>query len=155
MNANTMNTDANGDTFAAPYRTFIEAIKVCFAKYTTFKGRASRSECWWFLLFIFLVDLAVFVACEYLLDNHVLSDSFFSQVWALLVILPAFAVGTRRLHDIGRSGWWQLLCILHWIWILIPHEYSDPYLTFFRISNIPLIALIVMWCLRAKPYPAT
>jgi uncharacterized membrane protein YhaH (DUF805 family) len=77
---------------------FGQAISTCFSKYATFSGRASRPEFWWFALFQFLVSLVA---------------SFFGDIVSGLVslalLLPALAVGARRLHDIGKSGWWQLL----------------------------------------------
>ena len=79
---------------------FGQAISVCLSKYATFAGRASRSEFWWFVLFQILVSLAAGM-----LGNVI------GALVNLALLLPAFAVGTRRLHDIGKSGWWQLLTL--------------------------------------------
>ena len=79
---------------------FLQAIKSCLGQYATFSGRASRSEFWWFFLFQVLVMIAA----------SILGDAAYSIV-VLGLLLPALAVGTRRLHDIGRSGWWQLLML--------------------------------------------
>lgn len=79
---------------------FLPAIKSCLSQYATFSGRASRSEYWWFFLFQVLA----------LIVTSMLGDTVYSIV-ALLLLLPALAVGARRLHDIGRSGWWQLLML--------------------------------------------
>ncbi|MBK5207420.1 MAG: DUF805 domain-containing protein, partial [Polaromonas sp.] len=62
--------------------------------------RASRPEFWWFFLFQLLVSVAA----------SIVSERFGSLV-NLALLLPALAVGTRRLHDIGKSGWWQLLML--------------------------------------------
>ncbi|MDE6196966.1 MAG: DUF805 domain-containing protein [Muribaculaceae bacterium] len=76
---------------------FITAIKMYFANYANFKGRSTRAEYWWAMLFLFLVGCAT---------------SFVSQtlcsVVSLIFIVPSLAILTRRLHDIGRSGWWVL-----------------------------------------------
>ena len=77
---------------------FGQAIATCLGKYATFSGRASRPEFWWFTLFQLLVGLA----------TSMLSETAYALA-GLALLLPALAVGTRRLHDIGRSGWWQLL----------------------------------------------
>lgn len=77
---------------------FGQAIATCLGKYATFSGRASRPEFWWFTLFQILVGLA----------SSMLSETAYTLA-GLAMVLPALAVGARRLHDIGRSGWWQLL----------------------------------------------
>lgn len=80
---------------------FTDAIKVCFSKYVDFNGRASRSEYWWFFLFCFLCSIVLGVVSETL-----------STIFSLATLLPTFAVGARRLHDINKSGWLQLIWIL-------------------------------------------
>ncbi|MFC6282645.1 MULTISPECIES: DUF805 domain-containing protein [Polaromonas] len=79
---------------------FGQAISTCFSKYATFSGRASRSEFWWFMLFEVIL-LGV---------TSAISDILYGIV-ALALVLPVLAVGARRLHDIGRTGWWQLLSL--------------------------------------------
>jgi uncharacterized membrane protein YhaH (DUF805 family) len=80
---------------------FSDAIKICFKKYATFSGRATRPEFWWFCLFTALVVNLV---------GALIGDSA-SLVCNLVFLLPSIAVGSRRLHDIGRSGWWQLIAL--------------------------------------------
>ena len=73
--------------------SFGGTIKHCFKNYANFKGRASRSEYWYFYLFGILV----------LFVTAILSDVLYS-LFALGLILPFITVLTRRLHDTGRSG---------------------------------------------------
>jgi uncharacterized membrane protein YhaH (DUF805 family) len=90
---------------------FSESISSCFTKYATFTGTASRSEFWWFFLFTVLVSAVLDQLNEPL-----------NFVFCLATLVPSFAVGTRRLHDTDRSGWWQLLWlvpIVGWIVLLV------------------------------------
>lgn len=79
--------------------TFGKSISTCFAKYADFKGRAARPEYWWFILFTTLISWGA----------TLVGGGIGSGLWSLIVLLPSFAAATRRLHDTGRSGWWQLL----------------------------------------------
>ncbi len=81
--------------------TFQEAIRVCLTKYADFSGQASRPEFWWFALFVILVTGALLYISEVL-----------SSVFLIAVLLPLLAVGARRLHDIGKSGWWLLFMLV-------------------------------------------
>ena len=101
---------------------FMTAVRTCFSKYVDFSGRARRSEYWYFALFTFLVNIVTTV-----LDNIVGTDydgttsgGLISTVVSLALLLPSLAVGVRRLHDTGRSGWWILIGIIPIIgWILL------------------------------------
>ena len=101
---------------------FIEAIKSCFNKYVDFKGRARRSEYWFFTLFTLLVSLILGFAEGYLGIFPNTDQSILANIFALIVLMPAIAVGVRRLHDTNHSGWWILLSfviIIGWIVLLI------------------------------------
>jgi uncharacterized membrane protein YhaH (DUF805 family) len=92
-------------------------------KYAVFGGRARRKEYWMFVLFnvIFLIVAA-------LLDNLLgitFQGNFYGYiylVYALAVAIPALAVAVRRLHDIGKSGWWYFIILVPLaggIWFLV------------------------------------
>ena len=86
----------------------IDAVKTCFVKYVDFDGRAPRSEYWYFVLFTgLLTSLSGYLDSEYGLTFG--EQGITSGIINLLIILPTVAVGVRRLHDIGKSGWWVLL----------------------------------------------
>jgi uncharacterized membrane protein YhaH (DUF805 family) len=89
--------------------TFTQSIKLCLEKYADFNGRARRPEYWWFFLFCCLLGTA----------SGIISEAL-NAIVGLATILPSLAVGARRLHDINRSGWWQLLWIIPIIgWIVV------------------------------------
>ncbi|MGE0496784.1 MAG: DUF805 domain-containing protein [Ramlibacter sp.] len=94
---------------------FGQSISICLSKYATFSGRASRPEYWWFFLFQILVSVAA----------GVVSDKL-SGLVSLALLLPALAVGARRLHDIGRSGWWQLLLITGIGFFVLVYFWAQP-----------------------------
>jgi len=88
---------------------FFAAVKSALNKYATFTGRASRSEFWFFYLFLAIVDSIAGVVDAFILNN---SNSPLTIIMGLGFFVPLIAVATRRLHDIDRSGWWQLLAFL-------------------------------------------
>ena len=81
--------------------TFQESIQICFSKYADFTGNASRSEYWWFALFV--------VATSFLIS---IISPVISGLFTLATLLPSLAAATRRLHDTNRSGWWQLVVLI-------------------------------------------
>jgi uncharacterized membrane protein YhaH (DUF805 family) len=99
--------------------SFNEAIATCFRKYFDFSGRARRSEYWYFYLFIFLLSIVTMILDISLFGNY---GPLYTIV-TLGTIIPLISATTRRLHDSGKSGWWQLLyltiigifVVLYWL----------------------------------------
>ncbi len=81
-----------------------EAVKLCYKRTFEYNGRSSRSEFWWFWLYgtVIIVLLCVFAANEIPL----LAGCF--GIIAVVNVLPGISVRVRRLHDVGKSGWWML-----------------------------------------------
>ena len=96
---------------------FVDAVKTCFTKYVGFDGRATRSEYWWWVLF--LVAIAVVM--------ELLNLGLIGNLFSLATLLPSIAVGARRLHDIGKSGWWQLIALIPLIgWLVLIYWAVQP-----------------------------
>ena len=93
--------------------TFMESIQTVFQKYADFTGRARRSEYWWFVLAYSIVN-GVLSGISQALGSGGLSTviSILSLIIALGCLVPSLAVGARRLHDIGKSGWWLLISLV-------------------------------------------
>ena len=92
----------------------VTAVKTCFRKFFDFKGRARRSEYWWFMLFVLIVS-SVFNYGGLLIP----ALSFVGLLCSLVLFIPQFAVLTRRLHDTGRSGWWVLMLAIFYLLVLV------------------------------------
>ena len=91
---------------------FLDNYLAVMHKYADFDGRASRSEFWYFVL----VNTTISIILSIL---HLTGASF---LYSLVVMIPSLAVGTRRLHDIGKSGWMQLVVlipIVGIIWLIV------------------------------------
>ena len=87
--------------------TFQEAIISCIqVKYADFKGRASRSEYWYFILFHILASLVAGLLDKMIFNR---AEGIISLIVNLGLLIPTFAVAFRRFHDIGKSGWWITL----------------------------------------------
>ena len=135
---------------------FFQSINYCLKHYSDFNGRASRSEYWWFFLFTFIVE-----TMGAILDHGFLSYFDTAQEWGIFetiaiiaLTLPSLAVGARRLHDINRSGWWQLLYCAFAVGGILDVEFSS-YLDaaqergiFAIIGFIAFIPVIVWWCTK-------
>jgi uncharacterized membrane protein YhaH (DUF805 family) len=94
---------------------FGQAITTCFSKYVTFTGRASRPEFWWFFLFQVIV-----------LGVTSMVSSMLYFIAALALLLPAIAVGVRRLHDIGKTGWLMLIVLIPLVNLLLLYWCAQP-----------------------------
>jgi len=132
-----------------------EAVVTCLRKYSDFTGRARRSEYWWFVLAEFLVGILVFAAFLYSLRpaiepmwddikagrirtlNQFIEGGDWEKVTgalfafgaiAIIMTIPMYAAGARRLHDMGQSG----------LWLLLNFAYVIPFASF-----VPLIMCMI------------
>lgn len=104
-------------------RYFLEPI---IRHYLDFNGRASRSQYWYFVLYYFLISL-VLAFIDTLVINPMLGATpeqmarggILQMIFGLALFLPSLSIGVRRLHDIGKSGWWLLLSFIPIIGVLV------------------------------------
>ena len=90
---------------------FQTSIKTCFNKFAVFSGRASRSEFWFFVLFGILGGIISAIIDVMILGYPFEENGPINLIFQVALIVPSLSVAARRLHDINKSGWWQLLWI--------------------------------------------
>ena len=84
---------------------FFQSIKICFQKFFIFKGRASRSEYWWFYLFYIVTG-----AIPSSIPNELVMA--FGWIMMILLLIPSLAAAVRRLHDVNTSGYFMFIGII-------------------------------------------
>ncbi len=99
-----------------------QAVKTVLANYAKFEGRSGRSEYWWWVLAYFLAAIAAaFVGGVLGMGELVVN------ILTLALLVPNIAVGMRRFHDIGKSGWWLLIGLIPLIgWIAVIYFAVQP-----------------------------
>jgi uncharacterized membrane protein YhaH (DUF805 family) len=91
--------------------SFGQSIATCFRKYVDAKGRASRSEFWYFQLFLFILQTVASLIDSNVLGTELGQTGTVATIASLGTFLPALCVSIRRLHDVERSGWWMLISL--------------------------------------------
>lgn len=95
---------------------FLMALK----KYATFSGRSRRSEYWYYILFYLIIAIVLgFIdrMAGTMMSNGTVG--ILGGLFGLAMLIPSLAVGARRLHDTGRTGWWQLIGLIPLIGIIV------------------------------------
>ena len=88
-------------------------------KYAVFNGRAQRAEYWYFVLFSTIVSIVLTILDAVFGTLSPSGTGLLSGIYSLAVFIPYIAVGARRLHDIGKSGWWQLIILIPIIGVIL------------------------------------
>ena len=87
-------------------------------KYAVFSGRSQRAEYWYFVLFNLIISIILGIISAVVSDDF----SILGLLYSLAVLIPGIAVGVRRLHDIGKSGWMLLIALIPLIgtiWLIV------------------------------------
>lgn len=85
---------------------FFDAVKSCFKNYFGFRGRAQRSEFWYWVLFLVIAGIVLGLLDSAVFNSPADDDGPFAMVFNVVTFIPGLAVAWRRLHDTNRSGWW-------------------------------------------------
>ncbi len=134
----------------------LNAIKLGLIGCMSFSGRSTRTEFWWWIFFCVLVFVFSVIIVGYLNAYGI------ALIGLSLTVLsvPTSAVFTRRLHDIGKPGWWQIpMCMMGGIGMFfvllgglgfvfgILLFYMAIFLLLFSFTGVSLVSLCLMWCL--------
>ena len=90
---------------------FVDVLK---NQYADFSGRAIRSQFWYFVLFSFIISFVLGIV-----DGMLFGRQILSMIFNLAVLIPSIAIAVRRLHDLGKTGWWYLLIFVPLIGIIV------------------------------------
>ncbi|MFN0178403.1 MAG: DUF805 domain-containing protein [Gemmatimonadales bacterium] len=100
---------------------YLQALK----QYAVFNGRARRKEYWMFYLFYMLIGVAIGVVAGALGMASEDGDSLLLSIYLVGTLIPAIAVGVRRMHDTDHSGWWLLVPIVNLVFALTDGTRGD------------------------------
>ncbi|MBL60531.1 MAG: hypothetical protein CMI85_00140 [Candidatus Pelagibacter sp.] len=107
----------------------IFAIKKAFINYFKLSGRSSRSEFWYFFLFVIIMSSITTFIDTYIIGYHSEELGTTGKIFLISTIIPQLSIAIRRLHDVGKSGWWLLL----------------------SFTIIGLIPLLIWYCTMSDP----
>lgn len=99
-------------------------LPVLTEHYADFTGRARRQTFWMFVLCNFVIGVVLSILAL------VIKTSLLSTIYSLALVVPNLALGARRLHDTGRSGWWQLIGL---------------------VPLVGAVVLLIFWCQDSQP----
>lgn len=86
------------------YVGFVDAVKLFFSNYTNFKGRSTRSEFWWWMLATVIIGIVLNI-----LGALASPFKIIMGLYSLGILVPSVALYIRRMHDVGKSGFWVLI----------------------------------------------
>ncbi len=102
---------------------FSDAVRnALMNNYVNFNGRASRSEYWWFFLFTMILQFIALPIDIVVLGYDMMDPGaiqIVGTIAGLALFLPSLCVLVRRLHDLGKSGWWFLIALIPFLGIIV------------------------------------
>jgi uncharacterized membrane protein YhaH (DUF805 family) len=99
-------------------QNFLDINVATLNKYFKVDGTASRREFWYFVAFTWLISLGASI-----LDIFV-PGNLLENLVSIVLIVPSVTVGIRRMHDTNHAGWWLLLPIVNFVFMLSPSKPS-------------------------------
>ena len=153
-------------TETKPMLSFPEAIKSCLRQYVGFTGRATRAEFWWWVLGFVVVSIPLGILDGIIFGFEPDDLNVFGILFGLATVLPWLAVTARRLHDTGRTGWWQILVgipglipVLIGFFVAFAYPLSTVSIVFFVVAGLISVAFWIglhvwlIWRLASQGQP--
>ena len=145
-----------GEVVSPAHVDFSGAVKLFFKNFLNFKGRSTASEYWYTVLFTITISFII------ALTQTALSlENFISGIWGLIVIIPNTSLSVRRLHDVGKSGWWYFPFVLYSIYSDITiftasdteELIENPLFGMFGLIIVILAIILIIWFIRpSQPF---
>lgn len=95
----------------------IDFVKLALRRWKDFQGRSRRAEYWWFVLAFTIVCFIAGIIDGVVFGN--METGPLQVVLILAALVPSIAVSIRRLHDIGRTGWWLLIGLIPFLGFVV------------------------------------
>ena len=147
-------TSPQFESESLPMVSFLEAIKKGFNNYSVFSGRATRAEFWWWQLFNVVTQIVTSIV-----DSAVGLSGILWAISFLVLVWPSISLATRRLHDINKSGWWQLawlapvvigiiIALISWIADLHNWGFYGTAIAILIVGTLVVMILLIYWYIR-------
>lgn len=97
-------------------------------KYAVFSGRARRKEYWMFFLINIIVAVIIGFVTGFIggaLGMGAALSNSASTIYSLAILIPSIAVGVRRMHDLGRSGWWIIFPFVNLVFLCLDSQSGE------------------------------
>lgn len=145
-----------GEVVSPAHVDFSGAVKLFFKNFTNFKGRSTASEYWYTVLFTITISFII------ALTQTALSlENFISGIWGLIIVIPNTSLAVRRLHDVGKSGWWYFPFVFYSIYSDIAiftasdteELIENPLFGLFGLIIVILAIILIIWFIKpSQPF---
>ena len=93
-----------------------EAVRQALNNYAIFRGHTTRPNFWYFYLFTILLNFPASILDRILFGGH----GYITNIAGLFLLIPSISAGVRRMHDVGKRGWWLLFPFVNFYFLVQP-----------------------------------
>ena len=92
------------------------AVRLALTNYSNFRGRTKRQDFWLWYLFTIILTVPTAILDRLIFPGH----GYIGNITGLFILIPSLATGTRRMHDVGKRGWWLLIPLVNIYFLVQP-----------------------------------